>query len=270
MSNNQYFEPPKLTPANDLLAQLANVPQATKKEESPAPTGTAETPELDAPETAESTPLPEPVSAAEVIGEAPETDTTENNYGGAWGIIKYTGYVRTLLWAILTAAVTGATAYYLTPGEYTWISLTILGFLTGGIAAIDQKTFLIKNEHTLITAILLVPMSIAVAFTLGPWNFLFGVISALLIFGSFVFLVLKVGFGSGGDIKFSPIPAFALGIINPLIPLIWMFLSLVITAVFLAIKKAKATSFGEGMAISLPLSIAIVAGLYSLSGMPYL
>lgn len=195
---------------------------------------------------------------------------SEENYGGPWGIIKHTGYVTVAVWALLTAAATGAAAYFLTPGDYTWIALSVLGFMTGAIAAVDRKTHLIKNQHTILTAILTVPLALLAAINLGGWNILYGLISAIVIFGVFFLLIVFVNFGSGGDIKFAPIPAFALGVVNPMVAVLWLFYSLIITVAILAIRKQKTTSFGEGMAISLPLAIASVYGMYSLAGLPYM
>lgn len=199
-------------------------------------------------------------------GEAEEVDI----YGGPWGIIKHTGYLNVAVWAVLTAVITGATAFFLTPGDFTWIALGVLGFMTGVVAAVDRKTHLIKNQHTIATAILTVPLALLVAFNLGTWNVLFGVIAAVAVFGVFIFLILKVGFGSGGDIKFSPVPAFALGVVNPLISALWLFYALIITVILLIVRKQKSTSFGEGMAISLPFAIASVYALYAMTGLPYM
>jgi hypothetical protein len=174
------------------------------------------------------------------------------------------------VWAVLTATVTGTVAFFFTPGDFTWIALSVLGFMTGVIAAVDRKTHLIKNQHTILTAILTAPLAIWVGFTLGGWNILFGLLSAAVVFGVFIFLVIKANFGSGGDIKFSPVPAFALGVVNPLISALWLFYALIITVILLIVRKQKSTSFGEGMAISLPFAIFSVYALYSMTGLAYM
>jgi hypothetical protein len=218
--------------------------------------------QVEAPEEAKTT---EPSETSEEIEDDP--------YGGPWGIIKHTGYVPVALWAILTAAVTGAVAYFFTPhtgSPAIWITLGVLGFMTGVIAAVDRKTHLIKNQHTILTAILTGPLAVWAGITLGGWNILFGLLSSVVVFGVFIFLVIKANFGSGGDIKFSPVPAFALGVVNPLISALWLFYALIITVILLMVRKQKSTSFGEGMAISLPFAILSVYALYSMTGLAYM
>lgn len=193
----------------------------------------------------------------------------DNLYGNSLEIIKHTGYLNTAIWAILTAAVTGLVAYFFTPGM-SWLPLGVLGFFAGVIAAVDYKTHLIKNNHILVTAAVTVPLAIIVGLQLGWWNILGGVVSAILIMAIFLGLVIFVGFGSGGDIKYSPVPAFVLGVVNPLLPAIWFFYALIITALLLVIRKKKQTSFGEGMAIAAPLAIITVKFFYDLVGLPYL
>jgi Flp pilus assembly protein protease CpaA len=207
--------------------------------------------------------------APEKNAEESEEDE-EDPYGGAWGIIKHTGYVPVAVWAVLTAVITGASAYFFAPGDFTWIALGVLGFMTGVIAAVDRKTHLIKNQHTIATAIVTIPLSVIAALQLSAWNILFGALAAVLVFGVFIFLIIKVNFGSGGDIKFSPIPAFALGVVNPLISALWLFYALIITVILLVVRKEKRTSFGEGMAISFPFAIASVYALYSMAGLSYM
>jgi hypothetical protein len=210
---------------------------------------------------------PEETEKAETSEDA---EPVEDIYGGPWGIIKHTGYIPVALWAVLTAAVTGAVSYFFTPGDYTWIALSVLGFMTGVIAAVDRKTHLIKNQHTILTAILTVPLAVWAGINLGGWPILFGLLSAAVVFGVFIFLVIKANFGSGGDIKFSPVPAFALGVVNPLISALWLFYALIITVILLIVRKEKSTSFGEGMAISLPFAIFSVYALYSMTGLAYM
>lgn len=201
------------------------------------------------------------------------SEPNENDPYGPWGIIKHTGYVAVALWAVFTAAMTGAVAYFFTPhtgSPATWITLAVLGFMTGVIAAVDRKTHLIKNQHTIATAIVTVPLAVWSGITLGGWNILFGLLASVVVFGVFIFLVIKANFGSGGDIKFSPVPAFALGVVNPLISALWLFYALIITVILLMVRKQKSTSFGEGMAISLPFAIFSVYALYSMTGLTYM
>lgn len=212
----------------------------------------------------------ETTEAEEKAETSEDSEPDDDIYGGPWGIIKHTGYVPVALWAVLTAAVTGAVAFFFTPGDYTWIALGVLGFMTGVIAAVDRKTHLIKNQHTILTAILTVPLAVWVGITLGGWPILFGLLASVVVFGVFIFLVIKANFGSGGDIKFSPVPAFALGVVNPLISALWLFYALIITVILLVVRKQKSTSFGEGMAISLPFAIFSVYALYSMTGLAYM
>lgn len=307
--SNQFPEPPKLTSAKDLMhkpvepkpsieptlptdyeqsspgSMFAQMPTTPVKEED-ALTGedhsevplektsiieeesfSKEEPVINSTETSETDVALGQVETTETEGQEPVEDT----YGGPWGIIKYTGYVPVAIWAVTTAAVTGTVGLFFTPGDFTWVVLAVLGFMTGVIAAVDRKTHLIKNQHTILTAGLVVPLSVvAVFFGLNAWNLLFGLLSAVVVFGVFIFLVIKVNFGSGGDIKFSPVPAFALGVVNPLISALWLFYALIITVILLVIRKEKSTSFGEGMAISLPFAILSVWALYSMTGLAYM
>lgn len=303
--SNEYPKPPKLTSAKDLMNQPvqpkpAEEPIAPSHYEQQAPgsmfsqvpvspedkgtneegeTSVSSSLEIDSTEISETDEAlgqvesSEDVEGSEDSGKtetSEDTEPVEDVYGGPWGIIKHTGYVPVAVWAVLTAAVTGTVSYFFTPGDYTWIALSILGFMTGVIAAVDRKTHLIKNQHTILTAILTVPLAVWVGITLGGWNLLSGAIAAVAVFGVFIFLILKVGFGSGGDIKFSPIPAFALGVVNPLISALWLFYALIITVILLIVRKQKSTSFGEGMAISLPFAILSVYALYSMTGLAYM
>ena len=309
MSNNDFPQPPKLSSAKELMDAHKAVKPADSEAENATPASVLLTvpvvpqPEaVVAPEQVEASVTPEAVESVEAavgqveealenedsqavnsevdatIADTPEVDTADQPAAGKdadvvfgpWEIVKHTGIVTTTVWAVLSGLVCGATAFFFAPGHYTWIALGVLGFLMGALAAIDLKTHLIKDQHTIITAILTVPLALLAAFNLGPWNFLYGILAAVIIFLVFFALVLFVGFGSGGDIKFSPIPAFALGVINPLISAVWLFLALIVTVVLLVFRKAKKTSFGEGMVISLPLALLAVYGLYSLTGMPYM
>lgn len=308
MSSNLYPEPPKLSSAKTLMkkpVQARTPKEETAPETDSQPELGSMIPEIPAiPEKIEPTAVeeietPDPaveslsvedvtdnIAEATLHSETSETDVAlgqeakseegeeenskEDIYGGPWGIIKHTGYVPVALWAMLTAVVTGASAYFFAPGDYTWIALGVLGFMTGVIAAVDRKTHLIKNQHTIATAIVTVPLSVLVALNLNALNIVFGLLAAALVFGVFIFLIIKVNFGSGGDIKFSPVPAFALGVVNPLISALWLFYALIITVILLIVRKEKRTSFGEGMAISFPFAIASVYALYSVAGLPYM
>lgn len=287
MSSNNAPKLPKLSPANAIMRPLTDnsespVNDAPVEVNLPEPITTSDENEIstNATETSINPSQSEVAhtdnvlvsedSYPEEVSDTTPTQAEKRFDGGPWEIIKYTGFLPVILWALLSAAATGVAAYYFTPGDYTWIPLTILGFMTGVIAAVDNKTHLIKNQHTIITAVATVPLAVWVAFTLGFWNFLFGIISALVIFGVFIFLVQKVNFGSGGDIKFSPVPAFVLGVVNPLIPMVWMFSSMVISLIVLVVLKKKRVAFGTGMALSLPLALATIYGLYALSGLTYI
>lgn len=185
---------------------------------------------------------------------------------GPIAIFKETGIFFTLMWAVGIAAASGGAAYMF--ARPALIPVAILGFLIGIIAAIDIKTHLIKDMHTVIIAAISIPLTVWYALTAGSaWNLLWGAGIAAIIFGVFLFLVWFTGFGSGGDIKFSPIPAFILGTINPLIGIIWFFISLLITALALSLSRKKQTAFGLGMALALPTSIAVTYYLYQLAGM---
>lgn len=213
----------------------------------------------------------------EVLSERSEAGETEdelnehsdNLYGGPWEIIQYTGVARTAIWAVLTAALSGAAAFFFAPGP-SWIMVTVFAFFAGAIAAVDSKTHLIKNRHSLITAAVSLPLGIFVASQLGWWNLLGGAVSAIAIMGTLLLLVIFVGFGSGGDLKFSPIPAFVLGVINPFLAALWFFLSLITTMVLLVTSKKKEIAFGTGMAIALPIAIIATKFFFDVAGLPYL
>lgn len=286
------------TPADDeqtaprsVFPQVPTLPEAQEKpaevvaEETPVETVIAEdsqaeaNPVIDSTETSETDVALGQVEAPETSEEGEEEETPEKRkpvedvYGGPWGIIKHTGYVPVALWAVLTGAVTGVTGYFFAPSNgspATWITLAVLGFMTGMIAAIDRKTHLIKNQHTILTAILTAPLAIWAGFMLGGWNILFGLLAAVVVFGVFIFLVIKANFGSGGDIKFSPVPAFALGVVSPLISALWLFYALIVTVILLVVRGQKSTSFGEGMAISLPFAIFSVYAMYAMTGLAYM
>lgn len=243
----------KSTPEEDNKADTDAVIDPTETSETDVALGQVEAPE-----------------ETDKIETSEDVEPVEDIYGGPWGIIKHTGYIPVAVWAVLTATVTGAVSYFFTPGDYTWIALSVLGFMTGVIAAVDRKTHLIKNQHTILTAILTVPLAVWAGINLGGWPILFGLLSAAVVFGVFIFLVIKANFGSGGDIKFSPVPAFALGVVNPLISALWLFYALIITVILLIVRKEKSTSFGEGMAISLPFAIFSVYALYSMTGLAYM
>lgn len=279
MSNNPIPEPPKMTAAKDLMQRPQPKPIHDSSEEPLNAVNEEATSDARVPTNANTPSVeeysPESISEtlsseeSEVIGEDEEAEPKRINFG-PWEIIKHTGYFTVALWAVLTGTATGLAAHYLAPGDHTWILGTVLGFMTGLIGAVDNKTHLIKDRHTVITAILTVPLAIWVAFSLSSWNLLFGIISAAVVFGAFIFLVRRVNFGSGGDIKFAPIPAFALGVISPLIAVVWLFYAMVAALIILLVQKTNRTAFGTGMAISLPFAIASICGIYALVGMPYL
>jgi hypothetical protein len=193
-----------------------------------------------------------------------------NRYGNAWEIIKHVGVGYTAAWAVLSAIICGVTAFYFAPGDFTWLMVGVFGLFGGVIAAVDSKTALIKNQHTLITAVVSLPLGILVASELGWWNLLGGFVSAVIVMGVLLLLVIFVGFGSGGDLKFSPIPGFVLGVINPLLAAIWFFLSLVITMILILTAKGKQFPFGGGMVIAIPISLIVTKLLFDMSGLPYM
>ena len=192
-----------------------------------------------------------------------------NKYGNAWEIIQHTGVAFTATLAILSAVVAGAAAYFFAP-QPAWIAIAALGFFMGLVAAVDLKTHLIKDQHTIIAAIVTVPLGIFVASQLGWWNLLGGGVTAIAIFASFFALILFANFGSGGDIKFSPIPSFVLGVVNPLLGALWMFLALVFSFILLVSLKAKYVPFGAGMAIALPVAIVATKFAFDAVGLVYL
>jgi len=200
-----------------------------------------------------------------------ELDETHdgNRYGGPWAIIKHVGVVYTAVWAVLTAVASGAAAYYFAP-QPAWIVVTVFAFFAGVIAAVDSKTQLIKNEHTLITGIITVPLAGFLAFYLGPWNLLGGGVSAAVTMGTLLLLVIFIGFGSGGDLKFSPLPGFVLGVINPMLAALWFFISLIVTLVLLLTRKKKEIAFGMGMVIAIPIALVVTKILFDAAGLPYL
>lgn len=181
-------------------------------------------------------------------------------WGGSWDIVKHTGYVRVLLWALIISGLTYAASTLISQPTKIGFVFTALGFMAGVIAAIDRKTRLIKNEHTLLTFILTVPAMVIGQIHYGtPLNLLWGGIGAVSVFLVFFILIFLTGFGSGGDLKFSPIPAFVLGVLSPLTSIIWLFLAFILTAINMVIFKKKETSFGEGMAIAIPITLLLAA-----------
>lgn len=185
----------------------------------------------------------------------------DNLYGNAWEIIKYSGVATTFIWGAVSGVVAGAAGFFFAP-QPSWVLLAVLGFFLGVVANVDRKTHLIKNAHTLTMLAVSIPLAAFVASQLSWWNLLGGLVSGVAIMGVFLLLIIFVGFGSGGDLKSAPVVAFALGVINPLIPAIWFFLALVITTVLIVVRNSKKTelkdrntSFGEGMAASIPLAV---------------
>jgi len=211
-----------------------------------------------------STPEPTPTAVTETLDEH-----NDNRYGNAWEIVQYSGVTQTFLWGFIIAALSGVTAWFFAP-QPAWVAATLLGFTTGFIARIDNKTRLIKNTHTLITLAVTVPASLWVASQLGWMNLLGGVISSAVVIVTFILLIWLVGFGSGGDLKYAPVAAFTLGTINPLIAALWFFEALIITVILLLVRKNKETSFGEGMALAIPLSIISTWGLFTLTHIAYI
>lgn len=308
--SNEYPEPPKLSSAKNLMSKPVQpkqpvetpipedrkqstpgslfppVPTTMSQEVKPEPPNEEELPEVEIKEASpvttsndasevdtvmEQSVTPEAETADEELSEAKEP--VEDVYGGPWGIIKHTGYVPVAVWAVLTSLLTGGVGYFFAPSHgspATWITFAVLGFMTGVIAAVDRKTHLIKNQHTLLTAALTVPLAVWAGIMLGGWNILYGLLASIVVFGVFIFLVIKANFGSGGDIKFSPVPAFALGVVSPLISALWLFYALIITVILLVVRGQKRTSFGEGMAISLPFAIVSVWALYAMTGLSYM
>lgn len=200
--------------------------------------------------------------------EIPE-DHRDDRYGNGWEIIKHTGVATTAIWAVLSAGAAGAAAFFFAPGP-SWILMAVFGFFAGAIGAVDAKTHLIKNVHTVITAAATVPLAVFVASQLGWWNLLGGAISAICLFGTLIALIIFVGFGSGGDLKFSPVPGFALGVINPFLAVLWFFIAMIVTMVILIVGKKKETAFGVGMVIAVPIAIVATYFCYQLVGLPYM
>ena len=86
-----------------------------------------------------STPEPTPTAVTETLDEH-----NDNRYGNAWEIVQYSGVTQTFLWGFIIAALSGVTAWFFAP-QPAWVAATLLGFTTGFIARIDNKTRLIKN-----------------------------------------------------------------------------------------------------------------------------
>lgn len=200
----------------------------------------------------------------------------DNLYGNAWEIIKYSGVATTFIWGAISGFVAGAAGFFFAP-QPSWVLLAVLGFFLGVIANVDRKTHLIKNAHTLTMLAVSVPLAAFVASQLSWWNLLGGLVSGVAIMGVFLLLIIFVGFGSGGDLKSAPVVAFALGVINPLIPAIWFFLALVITTVLIVVRSSKKTqlkerntSFGEGMAAAIPLAVITTYLAFSASSIAYM
>lgn len=230
------------------------------------------------PEQVESLPeLQEVVEDEESANTEDEHDEHDDNlYGNAWEIIKYSGVATTFIWGAVSGAVAGAAGFFFAP-QPSWVLLAVLGFFLGVIANVDRKTHLIKNAHTLTMLAVSIPLAAYVASQLSWWNLLGGLVSGVAIMGVFLLLIIFVGFGSGGDLKSAPVVAFALGVINPLIPAIWFFLALVITTVLIVVRNSKKTelkdrntSFGEGMAAAIPLAVIATYFAFSAAHIAYM
>jgi len=192
-------------------------------------------------------------------------------YGNAWEIIQYAGVAKTTVWAVLSAAVSGLAGYFFAPGP-SWIMLTVIGFFLGVIAAVDLKTLLIKNTHTLITAAFALPLGVFVASQLGWLNLVGGLITAAAVMGTLLLLVIFVGFGSGGDLKFSPVIGFVLGVINPMVAVLWFFISMVLTMIMIIVfsPKKKVFPFGVGMVMAVPIAVIVTNLLFVAAHLPYM
>lgn len=190
-------------------------------------------------------------------------------------IVKYAGVQHTLLWGMLFALLTAGSVLMSSSIADGFVpAFAVLGFGIGAVAWIDLKTHLIKNAHSLNLAWVIGLLTVLGAWLSSDWSSLiWGVVAAAIVMVTFILLVVFVNFGSGGDIKFSPIPALLLGAASSVLTaLIWLFMSFIFAMVFLIIgqkmENRNFIAFGPAMAFSLPLTILLSDLLYQSVGLP--
>lgn len=212
----------------------------------------------------------EPAKETESPGTVVIEDEGETNYGPL-EIIKVTGLPLVIISAVVSGALAFASAYFFHVPEAFYPAVAALGLGIGALAAIDYKTRTVKDEHNIVLAIVTVGLTIYGASQTEWFTLLTGGIGVIVCFGTFFALIFLTHFGSGGDIKLSPIPAFVLGAINPLAGVAWLFVAMIITGISLiiAIKTQKMLWHLPGFALSIPITLAIVPALYSLANLPY-
>jgi hypothetical protein len=198
-----------------------------------------------------------------------EEDILEGETGGKFGpisIIKHAGWLQTSVagFAGLLMA-TGASVGLHVPDIFIPV-VAFIGFALGFFAPIDFKTLTIKNEHNLVFAAGVLILTTIAASQTSWWNLAAAAGSTILVTLAMIAIVLfsPSGFKSGGDIKMSMVVAFGLGALNPLLPFIWLIVSMVITAVgLISLKKFKSPiAFALATVIGVPISLWLTALLW--------
>jgi len=185
-------------------------------------------------------------------------------------IIKRSNTGLVLVSGALGGAVAALATYFYAPIEYIAV-MALIGFGLGALARIDKVFHTIKNEHTITLAALAVPLTVISAFYGGDiWDLAWAAGTAVVVFGIFIVLILITGFGSGGDIKLSPVPAFALGAISPIAAILWLFLAFIFTLFSLLFSRGKNFAFGPAMALAVSVSIVLTFFAYQAAHLPYL
>lgn len=105
------------------------------------------------------------------------------------------------------------------------------------LAFVDVATHTVPNSVSLLATAGVV--WIAAAAGISPQQWLGGILAALIVFLFYLELHLDDFFG-GGDVKIAIVPAFALGIVSPLIALWWVSMAIAIQSIFSLTNRALA------------------------------
>lgn len=233
----------------------------------------------------DSVPLGEPVTSSTPVIRKEDSvavvDEKERPSYGPVEIISYTGWTLTIVSGVIGTLLAILGAYlFSTPVEF-YPALAVLGLGLGALAAIDYKTHTIKNEHTIALAVVGIPLAIFGASQVdltvlgtdssGWLTLVVGAVMAILCFGVFFVLIFITGFGSGGDLKLSPVPGFILGVINPFAAIVWLFAAFVLTGIgMVLVKRFKFVAFGPGMILGVPLGLGAASLLFQVANLTYI
>ena len=147
--------------------------------------------------------------------------------------------------------------------------LTLVAAATGYIAVKDMWTLTIRDRDTLPIVAGVIGLTAAAALLHGDaWPVAGAAISAAFIFAFLFVQAWLFGGVGGGDIKYSPAPAFALGALSPLLALLWLLLALIASLGVGAVRHRRTGSnaipLGPGMAVAIPLAIGLYPVLEAL------